>query len=98
MAGVDIWVTKLFSCLAYIAGFAYQLREGGGFDRTRIVGAFVSGSWACVEHASCGAEMHHLHDKVAALEMELQGERRRHQEVVAKLEDMQEQIHRYTPT
>lgn len=41
------------------------------------------------------AEMHQLHDKVAALEVELQGERRRHQEVVAKLEDMQEQIHRY---
>ncbi|KAG0598864.1 hypothetical protein M758_12G106800 [Ceratodon purpureus] len=40
------------------------------------------------------AEMHQLHDKVAALEVELQGERRRHQEVVAKLEDMQEQIHR----
>ena len=39
-------------------------------------------------------EMHHLHDKVAALEVELQGERLRHQEVVAKLEDMQEQIHR----
>lgn len=41
------------------------------------------------------AEMHHLHNKVAALEVELQGERRRHQDVVAKLEDMQEQIHRY---
>ncbi|KAG0584561.1 hypothetical protein KC19_3G218000 [Ceratodon purpureus] len=39
-------------------------------------------------------EMHQLHDKVAALEVELHGERRRHQEVVAKLEDMQEQIHR----
>lgn len=33
------------------------------------------------------AEMHQLHDKVAALEVELHGERRRHQEVVAKLED-----------
>lgn len=43
------------------------------------------------------AEMHHLHNKVAALEVELQGERRRHQDVVAKLEDMQEQIHRYAP-
>ena len=40
-------------------------------------------------------EMHELHDKVAALEVELHGERRRHQEVVAKLEDLQEQIHRY---
>lgn len=41
-------------------------------------------------------EMHQLHDKVAALEGELYGERRRHQEVVAKLEDLQEQIHRYS--
>jgi chromosome segregation ATPase len=41
------------------------------------------------------AEMHQLHDKVATLEVELHGERRRHQEVVAKLEDLQEQIHRY---
>lgn len=40
------------------------------------------------------AEMHQLHDKVAALEVELHGERRRHQEVVSKLEDLQEQIHR----
>nr|XP_024362653.1 filament-like plant protein 4 isoform X3 [Physcomitrium patens] len=40
------------------------------------------------------AEMHQLHDKVAALEVELHGERRRHQEVVAKLEDLQEQIDR----
>lgn len=39
-------------------------------------------------------EMNHLHDKVAALEVELHGERRRHHEVVAKLEDLQEQIHR----
>ena len=44
------------------------------------------------------AEVHQLHDKVAALEVELQGERRRHQDVVAKLEDMQEQIHRYILT
>lgn len=41
------------------------------------------------------AEMHHLQDKVAALEVELQGERERHQEVVSKLEDLQDQIHRY---
>lgn len=41
------------------------------------------------------AEMHQLHDKVAALEVELHGERQRHQEVVSKLEDLQEQIHRF---
>lgn len=42
------------------------------------------------------AEMHQLHDKVAALEVELHGERQRHQEVVSKLEDLQDQIHRYS--
>ena len=41
------------------------------------------------------AEMNELHAKLAALEVELHGERRRHQDVVAKLEDLQEQIHRY---
>ncbi|KAG0629003.1 hypothetical protein M758_1G069500 [Ceratodon purpureus] len=40
------------------------------------------------------AEMNELHAKLAALEVELQGERRRHHDVVAKLEDLQEQIHR----
>lgn len=47
-----------------------------------------------VSMRAADAEMHQLQDKVAALEVELQGERRRHQEVVSKLEDMQEQIHR----
>jgi chromosome segregation ATPase len=41
------------------------------------------------------AEMNELHAKLAALEVELHGERRRHQDVVAKLEDLQQQIHRY---
>jgi hypothetical protein len=39
--------------------------------------------------------MNDLHAKLAALENELHGERRRHHDVVAKLEDLQEQIHRY---
>ena len=42
------------------------------------------------------AEMIELHAKLAALENELHGERLRHHDVVAKLEDLQEQIHRYT--
>lgn len=42
------------------------------------------------------AEMNELHAKLAALEVELHGERRRHHDVVAKLEDLQEQIHRYS--
>lgn len=41
------------------------------------------------------AEMSELHAKLEALENELHGERRRHHDVVAKLEDLQEQIHRY---
>lgn len=40
------------------------------------------------------ADMNQLNEKVAALEVELHRERNRHQEVVAKLEDLQEQIHR----
>lgn len=42
------------------------------------------------------AEMNELHAKLAALENELHGERRRHHAVVAKLEDLQDQIHRCT--
>ncbi|CAK9199915.1 unnamed protein product [Sphagnum troendelagicum] len=41
-------------------------------------------------------EMNHLHDKVAALEVQLQDERQQHQEVITKLEDLQHQIHKYT--
>jgi chromosome segregation ATPase len=41
------------------------------------------------------AEMNQLHDKVAALEVELHGERLRHHDVLAKLEDLQQQIHRF---
>jgi chromosome segregation ATPase len=39
-------------------------------------------------------EMNHLHDKVAALEVQLQDERQQHQEVITKLEDLQHQIHK----
>jgi hypothetical protein len=41
-------------------------------------------------------EMNHLHDKVAALEVQLQDERQQHQEVITKLEDLQHQIHKGT--
>jgi hypothetical protein len=37
--------------------------------------------------------MNHLHDKVAALEVQLQDERQR-QEVITKLEGLQHQIHK----
>lgn len=40
------------------------------------------------------AEKHQLCDKVASLEIELQREQCRHQEVVAKLKDIQEQTQR----
>jgi hypothetical protein len=39
-------------------------------------------------------EMNHLHDKVAALEVQLQDERQQHQEVITKLEGLQHQIHK----
>lgn len=39
-------------------------------------------------------EMNHLHDKVAALDKQLQDERQQHQEVITKLEDLQHQIHK----
>ncbi len=38
-------------------------------------------------------EMNHLHDKVAALEVQLRDERQQHQEVMAKLENLQHQLH-----
>lgn len=40
------------------------------------------------------AEMNGLHSKLASLEVELLGERRRHHDFIAKLEDLQQQIHR----
>jgi chromosome segregation ATPase len=39
------------------------------------------------------ADMTQLNEKVTALEVELHRERNRNQEVITKLEDLQEQIH-----
>lgn len=58
-----------------------ELLELSAFQKTRRV--------------ADSTEMNELHAKLAALEKELHGERRRHHDVVAKLEDLQEQIHRY---
>ncbi|CAK9878823.1 unnamed protein product [Sphagnum jensenii] len=45
-------------------------------------------------HMVASGEMNHLHDKVAALEVQLQDERQQHQVVIAKLEELQQdQIH-----
>ncbi|CAK9229950.1 unnamed protein product [Sphagnum troendelagicum] len=45
-------------------------------------------------HMVASGEMNHLHNKVAALEVQLQDERQQHQVVIAKLEELrQDQIH-----
>ncbi len=41
-------------------------------------------------HMVASGEMHHLHDKVAALEVQLHDERQQHQVVIAKLEELQQ--------
>lgn len=43
---------------------------------------------------AASGELNLLHEKVAALEMELHGERQRHHTVVTKLEELQ-QVQRY---
>lgn len=44
---------------------------------------------------AASGELTKLHDKVAALEVELHGERQRHQNVAAKLSDLEQQVRRY---
>lgn len=44
---------------------------------------------------AASGELTKLHDKVAALEVELHGERQRHQNVATKLSDLEQQVRRY---
>ena len=46
---------------------------------------------------AASGELSKMHDKVAALERELTGERQRHERIVAQLTALQQQVRRYVP-